>query len=199
LGRSDVAGALRALTLGSNTIREGGLTALVKGGGLRRLERLVLGGYGSNHNDVRAADVAALAASPVAAGLTDFDLSGNVYLGSAGARVLAEVASLGRLERLGLARCNIHTDGAVALAASPHLRSLRSLDLMNNGITSAVGHALASGTWMATLVRLYLARNAIGKATAHFLACPRLGEEGNRVPPDVRQKLKDKLGDRVRF
>jgi hypothetical protein len=55
---------------------------------------------------------------------------------------LADSPSLCNLETLGLARTDLGTAGARALAASPHLARLRSLDLRDNVIGNKARAAL---------------------------------------------------------
>lgn len=77
------------------------------------------------------------------------------------AEALFELAPICGL-RLGDNR--IGSDGAVALAASPHLAKLTTLDLGGNDIGSAGARALAASPHLAKLTTLGLDRNRIGAA-----------------------------------
>jgi uncharacterized protein (TIGR02996 family) len=114
-------------------------------------------------------DVESLTQSPALAKLTVLDLARN-NLGSAGALALADSLHVASLIQLNLNHNNIRDTGAKALAASTHLTCLRELNLAGNGIGGPGLMALAESSNLDHMRRLCLSGNFIGADSVHALA-----------------------------
>jgi hypothetical protein len=121
--------------------------------------------------------VAALAASPLLAGLEELHLESN-DVGPEGARALARSPHVVGLRSLSLRLNPLGDEGVAALAASPSLRDLHDLDLATwPGAPAPVGAAgvaaLAASPVGAQLTRLNLQGNrGVGDDSAPILAGP---------------------------
>jgi Leucine Rich Repeat (LRR) protein len=153
---------LKELRLDGNPLRDEGALELARSPHLR-LRVLGLGRSG-----VLADGLRALLASPVAHGLEELDLSGNLVpwvaggfnLGAEGARVIAE-ADLPRLRSLRLAEHYMRAEGAAILAASPLLEKLRELDVSNNSLGEEGLRALAASPHLRPGLRLRTGQNNV--------------------------------------
>jgi uncharacterized protein (TIGR02996 family) len=108
---------------------------------LNRVRILELRSVNSLRGDVAEA-LANLLDSPHLCGLWWLAVTGYSTLGLEATEAIARSESLKGLEMLTLRWCNINDDGALALAASPHLNNLRDLDLTGNEFTGDVPSAL---------------------------------------------------------
>jgi uncharacterized protein (TIGR02996 family) len=150
---------------------------------------------------------------------------GDVGAGDAGAGVVADTTALPALRHLHLPQNGIGDAGAVALAASPLAARLRTLDLSNNPFGDAGAEALAAllDDPALTMLNLYGATFAAGVrpppalgwadrvtmwAVLPFRAliwvALKLGAAGRKMPTSqvstrVRQRLKEKYGQRIYF
>ena len=181
---------LTELNLADNQIGDPGLTAIARSPHLRSLRVLNV----AENPGVRAYSVAALAASPVAAGLEELYLgpcggsNGAAALAGSGrftrlgaldldddalradgVRAIAESANFAGLTGLRL-RGVFGSAGAEAIAASPHLTGLRDLFLVGCGIGDAGAAALADSPNAARLRTLNLGLNNLTDAAALALA-----------------------------
>jgi uncharacterized protein (TIGR02996 family) len=184
------------------------MDALVASPYLARLAALeVSRGY----YDIGPQEVAVLAASPDAAGLTALALHVHA-LGPGGAAALAASPHLAGLTGLSLSCYGFDRDdylgaaGARALASSPHLTRLSSLGLANCGITDEACDVLAAAPNWTALTTLDLSSNQVrGGGAAALLASPRLPRlarlyvRDNPVPDAMQERLRDRFGERVSF
>jgi uncharacterized protein (TIGR02996 family) len=150
-------GRLRRFHLSGCDLGPGGLRSLLEA----PAPRLV--GLSLSFCRLREEGVAALAASPLLAGLEELGLDGN-DVGPAGARALARSPHVAGLRALSLHVHRLGDEGLQELAASPHLRRLQSLDLASwpgapDPFGSAGVAALAASPVAATLTRLNLQGN----------------------------------------
>ncbi len=76
---------------------------------------------------------------------------------------LAQCPDLSRLKELTLARNEIRTEGAIAIAGMRQLIALESLDLVGNGIADAGAKAIAQSPYLGGLKELRMSRNPIRK------------------------------------
>jgi uncharacterized protein (TIGR02996 family) len=123
-----------------------------------------------------AADrIAALAASPLLAGMRGLDLHWS-NLGDRGITLLAASPHLGRLNRLILRHTEAGIDGLRALARSSQLKALSALDLAGNNCEDLALRAFTDAMALPALTRLDLAGNSLESAGARSLAeCRGLG------------------------
>jgi uncharacterized protein (TIGR02996 family) len=135
---------LRVLELTGCNIGNAGGQALAGSPHLARLEGLHLRG-----NQLSAPAAEALGAARFPA-LHTLCLRGN-FIGSAGARALADNPHFARLAVLDLSANVIGDEGAAALARSPHLAGLELLDLASAGIGDAGACALAESPGLTRL------------------------------------------------
>ena len=151
---------------------------------------------------------AALAASPAAAGLESLTLRDSAP-GVPGVRSLAAAPALANLRQLALWRCGLGPVAAKVLATSPHLRNLIDLGLSGNAIGNAGAVALAESPHLRNLVRLDLMYGEIGdRGALALLDSPvtanlvRLDVSSLspivRISDDIKRRLKDRFGERVR-
>jgi uncharacterized protein (TIGR02996 family) len=176
---------LRWLSLAQAGINDEALQALAAAPHLRPrvllLARSALdrGGEGAaappTRNAVGPAGLAALAASPVLAGLEELDLSHNP-VGDAGLAALAASPHAVALRKLKLTKCDLHDEGVIALARASWGTALRDLDLGMNRIGDAGGTALAGWPTLAGVRRLDVGSNQLTDVTVLALAAsPHLG------------------------
>jgi uncharacterized protein (TIGR02996 family) len=153
--------ALRELSL-SNTYAHSALGPLFSGTWAARLTA-----FYSHGCALSGADVEALEAAPVLAGLKELSLAGQPVA----AEALAALSRAGfwpELEALVLWNCSVGDEGAAALAARP--TRLSHLDLKWNPITTAGVAALAAGPALASVEQLEFAYALLGDAGAAALA-----------------------------
>jgi uncharacterized protein (TIGR02996 family) len=122
-----------------------------------------------SRNAVGPAGLAALAASPLVAGLEELDLSYNA-VGEAGLAALAASPHAGVMGKLKLSKCDLHDEGVIALARATWGRALSDLDLGMNRIGDAGGTALAGWPALAGVRKLDLGSNQLTDATVLALA-----------------------------
>jgi uncharacterized protein (TIGR02996 family) len=100
--------------------------------------------------------------------LTIHSVQGDV-LDPAGARALAAMPQLARLEELLLWDHDLGDEGTAVLAACPHLSNLRALSLANCGVGPGGAAALAASPYLKNLLRLDLCSSEIGVEGARTL------------------------------
>jgi uncharacterized protein (TIGR02996 family) len=197
---------LECLDLAEAGVGPEGLAALAGSphlAGLRSLSLARLGRYGYTLLD---AGVQALARSKLRR-LTDLDLSdNNLVSGRRGMPVLADSPVTADLRRLNLSGCGVGDAGAKAIASSPHLGRLEEVHLDRAGITAEGAKELAASTALGALQVLRLADNELGQDGARaFVDSPLCGHVRElvlircRIAHDMRDRLKERWGDRVRF
>ena len=141
---------LRDLRLARNGIRDSGVEALARSGGLAGVARLDLGG-----NSIGAAGASALASGPGLPRLKELDLSGN-SIGNTGAAALALSQHLAGLRKLNLAGNAIGDRGLRSLAESPYLAELQALMVYRNDYGSAGLEAIADSPHLAGLRQVWV-------------------------------------------
>lgn len=119
---------LRGIDLKGNDLKGSTGFALSEAHDHPGLEVMELG-----RNDLQARSVWGVTGAFRARKFTRLRLNGNP-LGDPGAENLAQCEGLGHLRSLDLGRCDITTDGAMALAESPHLSGISQLNLAGNPI-----------------------------------------------------------------
>ena len=145
LSRGPRLASLRALDVSFNGLDDAGVRLLARSAACAGLHRLAL----NDNGQITWDGVAALAASPHLAELTDLDLGGN-DVNDAGVKALTASRTLTRLSAVRLAHNHVGDGGVAALVGSDLFRRLLARDL-----------------------RIDLRANAIGPAGAESLAgCP---------------------------
>lgn len=193
--RAPCLGGLRRLSLSqpsTGAVQEATWLALVRHGGLERLEQLRIHGADRlgtgvvqaivrerrlgqletlhlGYGGVRAEGVRALAEASHLRRLVELQLDLSRPDPEA-LRALFFAPWLGPLQKLSLSACALGDDAAWLLGGAPSLCALTSLDLGHNALT-AVGVELLLNAPIATELRaLHLRNNALGDAGAHQLA-----------------------------
>lgn len=156
--------------------------------------RAVTEAYAWHHGLLHLWVAAAALAGESARGLTaeDFAWVEGVTVSGLGAPEAARLAAAPWLTALSTVWClgAVGDEGAVALAASPHLRNARTLVLRSNGIGDRGAAALARSPPLVNLSVLSLACNQVHDEGAQALAASphlahlrQLNLEGNRIGP----------------
>lgn len=127
LGSHNLQG-LRGIDLAGNDLKGSTGFALSAASHHRGLEVVELG-----HNDLQARSAGYVTGACCVKQFTRLRLDGNP-LGDWGAEDLARCEGLAHVRSLDLGRCGITTDGAMALAESPHLSGISRLNLVDNSI-----------------------------------------------------------------
>jgi uncharacterized protein (TIGR02996 family) len=170
LAASPYLSQLEVLELHTNHVTQSGMAALAAAP-FGRLQYLSV-----SHNPVGSAGVRSLARSETLLSLQELDLDRTRSEGELDVAPLAGSQVVARVTRLNLARNDITSTGAEALAASPSLTRLTGLNLSGNAIGNRGAEALASSPVLRNVTRLDLSGNNIGVVGARALArSPHLG------------------------
>jgi uncharacterized protein (TIGR02996 family) len=193
---------LTDLDLTENELTPEGMSRLLARAAWPKLRRLA---FGANPLDDSVG--AALAASPLLAGLAELDAFAVNWTAKAVQRLTASGA-LGNLTSLELSSNPVGDEGAKALAGCSQLARLRHLGLYGNEeellIDDGGARAIAEARHWTGLESLALDSNAIGDEGALALArSPTLAGlrslhmEGNPLSPAGKEALRDRFGERV--
>jgi uncharacterized protein (TIGR02996 family) len=163
LGDIPYLSGLRTLNLGQTEYGLEGALHLARSRYLR-LRSLTFASW-----DVGEEGIRALAAGPLFAELTSFQLFGG-YIGPSGAEALFTSPNLGPLNLLGLYANAIGDGGAMALARCPALAGLTQLHLGKNLLTTKGVASLASSPTLAQLTQLDLGINHLDSDSLAELA-----------------------------
>jgi uncharacterized protein (TIGR02996 family) len=137
------------LDLRHNQIGDSGLRQFVQGGGLTRLQTLLLG-----KNVVGAEGLRAIFESPQCV-LTELRVNWNP-IGDEGVRAIALASSASSLLKLDLQMVGLHETGAIALSESPYLSQLEELLIYDEDISSAGQIAIIQSQGLSLLKNLGL-------------------------------------------
>jgi hypothetical protein len=121
------------------------------------------------HARARAADLPALVAAAVRAGLHALDLWGNL-LGADAAAYIAGEPSLAGLDALTLAENPLGDEGLRVLSGARHLTSVHALDLRGCRVGPDGLDALADSPWLVRIESLDLSDNPLGVRSGASLA-----------------------------
>ncbi|AWM36596.1 hypothetical protein GobsT_55890 [Gemmata obscuriglobus] len=190
---------LRELGLAESGLSGAHLQRLLTSFAAEGLERLALA-----VNPIGRAGHEAVALLPLDR-LRKLDLS-ETAPGAEGLRWLSTSLTLSRLERLGYRRNHVSSALAAELAACHEVSNLRVLDLAYNPIGNAGSAALFRSPHFAGLLYLNLSYCMVGdEGVRALLESPLLGTlvlldlTGSPASAEVLERLKEKMGDRVRI
>jgi uncharacterized protein (TIGR02996 family) len=154
-----------SLELANELVSRAAVKRLAASPHVANLRRLVLLNTGLDWEGARW-----LGMSPRLDGLQVLQLQGNEHLHDVGVGELTVGNGLGGLASLGLANCQMRTEGAQALAAAAKFARLTRLDVSCNELGDVGVTALAASPHLARLEQLSLARTGLRAAGMRALA-----------------------------
>ncbi|MGV3623189.1 MAG: TIGR02996 domain-containing protein [Archangium sp.] len=173
-----------------------GLEVLLESPSLRRLERLVF-----RDQPLGDAGAAKLAEHSAAVSSLKALVLQGAGISARGARLLAGIRWLPRLEELSLADNPLQVQGVEAVVANGSGRAWKSLNLSGTTMGNAGAFVLSRATRMTQLQKLFVGRNRIGPAglnvildAAHFKGLVDVEFGGNPIGAAGRTRLAARFG-----